>query len=62
MLQRQYSMVYRRYIAVPELDVDSIVELANIDRSLFYRDIREATQTISVILFGADNFRDFERS
>lgn len=61
-VQRQYSMVYRRYIAVPELDVDSIVELANIDRSLFYRDIREATQTISVILFGADNFRDFERS
>ena len=55
-------MVYRRYIAVTELDVDSIVELANIDRSLFYRDIREATQTISVILFGADNFRDFERS
>ena len=60
-VQRQYSMVYRRYIAVPELDVDSIVELANIDRSLFYRDIREATQTISVILFGADNFRGFER-
>ena len=52
-------MVYKRYMAVPELDVDSIVELANMDKSLFYRDIREATRTISVILFGAENFRDF---
>ena len=58
-VRRQYSMVYKRYMAVPELDVDSIVELANMDKSLFYRDIREATRTISVILFGAENFRDF---
>lgn len=35
------------------------VRLANLDKSLFYRDIREATRTISVILFGAENFRDF---
>ena len=54
-----HSMIYKRYIEVPELDVDSIVELANMDKSLFYRDIREATRTISVILFGAENFRDF---
>ena len=58
-VRRQYSMIYKRYIEVPELDVDSIVELANMDKSLFYRDIREATRTISVILFGAENFRDF---
>lgn len=57
-VQRQYRVVYERFMAVPELDVDSIVELVNIDKSLLYRDIREATRTISVILFGAGNFTD----
>lgn len=57
-VQRQYHVIYQRFMAVPELDIDSVAETVNVDRSLLYRDIREATRTISVILFGAGNFEE----
>lgn len=57
-VQRQYQLIYKHYMSSTVMSVDDILELTNMDRSLFYKDIREATRTICVILFGAESAAD----
>lgn len=57
-VQRQYQLIYKHFLADTVLSVDDILELTSMDRSLFYKSIREATRTICVILFGAESAAD----
>lgn len=53
-VQRQYRLIYDRYLSVPEKTVEDTLELLGIERTVYFTGIREATETISVILFGAE--------
>lgn len=57
-VQRQYQLIYERYIAVPEKPVEDVLELLGIERTRYFTGISEATRTICVILFGAESAAD----
>lgn len=57
-VQRQYRLVYERYMAVPEKPVEDVLELLGIERTRYFTGISEATKTICVILFGAESAED----
>lgn len=58
-VQRQYAIIFEKYIAEPEQSVEDILEKLCIEQAEMYRGMREATFTLSVILFGADSQEDF---
>ena len=58
-VQRQYDLIYEKYIAEPERSVEDILEKMCIEQAQMYRDLRDATSTLSVILFGVDSPDDF---
>lgn len=57
--RRQYRMIYERYLAPQEKSVQAIVELLHIERGHFFRGVRQATGTLSVMLFGSRCVEDF---
>ena len=58
-VQRQYTLIFEKYIAEPEQSVEDILEKLCIEQAEMYRGLRDATYTLSVILFGADSQEDF---
>lgn len=57
--QRQYRIIYERYLAPQEKSVQDITELLHIERAHFFRGVRDAISTLSVMLFGSRNVEDF---
>ena len=58
-VQRQYTLIFEKYIAEPEQSVEDILEKLCIEQAEMYRGLRDAAYTLSVILFGADSQEDF---
>lgn len=58
-VQRQYPLIFERYIAEPEKPIGDVLEKLCIEQAQMYRDLRDATYTLSLILFGADSTDDF---
>lgn len=58
-VQRQYDLIYEKYIAEPEKSVEEILEKMCIEQAQMYRGLREAIYTLSMILFGVDSPDDF---
>lgn len=54
-VQRQYSLIFEKYIAEPEKPLEDILEMMSIEQAQMYRGLREATYTLSVILFGLES-------
>lgn len=58
-VQRQYTLIFEKFIAEPERSVEDILEKLCIEQAEMYRGLRDAAYTLSVILFGADSQEDF---
>lgn len=58
-VQRQYKIIYHRYLSSQNIPPESVMELLSVERSQFYKGIRDAVKTLSVILFGADSMDVF---
>lgn len=57
--QRGYELIIERYISSQKYSVDTILERLHLERSVFFDGLKMATETLSVLLFGAGNTEDF---
>ena len=57
---RRYQTVYWMYIADEKKTADEIAEGHNIDRRTVYKDINNACQALSALIFGVDGIRMIE--
>lgn len=56
-VRRQYGVLYSRY--VHRVSIEGILELYNIERTEFFRNLKAAFETLAVLLFGANSITDF---
>lgn len=54
---RRFKIVYAMYIADEKLTAEQIAKCHFIDRRTVFRDINEACETLSVLIFGVDAIR-----
>ena len=57
--KRQYSLIYKRYIAPHEYPVGEIAASLHIEQAEYYRGINSALESLSILLFGLGNAEDF---
>ena len=57
--KRGYGLIYWRYLSPQAIPVEQITQKYHIEQAQFFRDIRGAMETLSVLLFGVGNTEDF---
>lgn len=57
--KRRYRVLYANFFE--DTDMNAICKKENIDRSTFYRDIREGVEKLSALFFGIDGFLDVRK-
>ena len=57
--KRQYSLIYKRYIAPHEYPVGEIAASLRIEQAEYYRGINSALENLSILLFGLGNAEEF---
>lgn len=60
MAQRRVDVLYRLYIANPEMKKVELAEKYDVDESTIRRDESKATKELSIFLFGIDSLNDLE--
>lgn len=60
MAQRRVDVLYRLYIANPEMKKVELAEKYDVDESTIRRDESKATKELSTFLFGIDSLNDLE--
>ena len=53
--KRGYGLIYWRYLGPQAIPVEQITQKYHIEQAQFFRDIRGAMETLSVLLFGVGN-------
>lgn len=56
--QRRFKIMYAMYIDQSNKSVDDLADYWNLDRSTVFRDIRKASEELSIFLFGVDSIND----
>lgn len=56
---RGYELLHQRYLSPREFTIEQILTTQHIVKSTYHQSIRDATDTLSVLLFGLGNAEDF---
>lgn len=57
--KRAYEVIERLYVKGSEYPIETVIIQCHIERAEFYKCVKYATETLSVLLFGAGNTEDF---
>lgn len=58
MAERRFKIMYEMYIDHNNKSVDDLADFWNMDRSTVFRDLKKASEELSVFLFGVDSIND----
>lgn len=58
MAERRYKILYAMYIDEHKKSADDIASFYSLDRSTVFRDVKKATEELSIFLFGLDSLND----